>query len=153
MTSTPLYAFVVRWLPDIAIVAAVISGALWTGVLFSVSWLSGRARWMADGVEVGSLALTLSRRWGTPLLTLCMASALVWVGVQQDATLQQGGAWLLGLGGMVLVLLLLHATVDHRAMRVSRGSVRATQGEGMRRLALIMSLAALAALVGFQWPR
>jgi len=39
----------------------VASCALWTGTLFSVSWLTGRARMMADGPEVG-LAQPTRRR-------------------------------------------------------------------------------------------
>lgn len=129
-------------------VVALIAGALWAGILFSVSWLSGRARWMADGVEVGSLALSLDRRWATPCLVACIGSALAWACVTPSGL--PGGPWLIGLGALLLVLVALHSSVSLRAQRVAHGSVSATHGEGLRRLMLVVSLAALTALVGLR---
>ncbi|HEY8086791.1 MAG TPA: hypothetical protein VIF09_03080, partial [Polyangiaceae bacterium] len=65
MSSTPLGVFLQQCTPLLA-AAAFLSLCLWVGVLFSVSWLSGRARWMADGTEVGELAAALNRRWAIP---------------------------------------------------------------------------------------
>ena len=43
MSSTPLFAALARCLPMLGVIAF-IALALWAGTLFSVSWLSGRAR-------------------------------------------------------------------------------------------------------------
>lgn len=121
--------------------------ALWTGTLFSVSWLTGRARMMADGPEVGGLALSLFRRWAIPLLVLNLAAGFAWLAGGPPNRLR--AHWVYGIVGALTVLLVLHWTVGSRAKRVVRGSVRATQGEGMRRVALVVwfgTIIALAAL-------
>jgi hypothetical protein len=53
----------------------------------------------------------------------------------------------------MLGLLLLHSSVEHRAVRISRGNVSATRGEGVRRLMLVLSLAVLITLVGLRVVR
>jgi hypothetical protein len=147
MNTTRAFALLQEFLPVLGVVA-LITGALWAGILFSVSWLSGRARWMADGTEVGTLALALDRRWATPCLVACIASALAWACVTPSWL--PGGPWLIGLGALLLVLVALHSSVSTRALRVARGSVSATRGEGLRRLMLVVSLAAVTALVGLR---
>jgi hypothetical protein len=150
MTSTRAFALLHQCLPLLGVVAFV-AGALWVGILFSVSWLSGRARWMADGTELGSLALSLNRRWATPLLIVCLASGSLWVFMVPAGSLDL--PWASGLGGTILALLIVHSSVVARAMGVSRGSLRATHGEGVRRLLLVISLAALTILVGLRMTR
>jgi hypothetical protein len=147
MASTRAFILLQQCLPLLWVVAFV-AGALWTGILFSVSWLSGRARWMADGTDVGTLALSLNRRWATPSLVVCLVSASLWVWARPAGALDVASMW--GLGVALVVLLLLHSSVEVRALRVSRGSVSATHGEGVRRLMLVLSLAALLTLVGMR---
>lgn len=144
MQSTLLYALLQRCIPALPVIAAT-AAALWLGIVFSVSWLSGRARWMADGCEIGSMAVTLSRRWGRTMLVVSLASAIAWIATLGFGLVSE--EWCVEAAGVVLVLVLIHAGVDARAVRVSRGSVRATRGEGVRRAALVLSLAALTALV------
>jgi hypothetical protein len=144
MESTPFYTLLERCIPALPVVAAT-AAALWVGIVFSVSWLSGRARWMADGCEIGSMAVTLSRRWGRTMLIVSLVSAMAWIWTLGSTVVSEHSV--VEAGAVVLVLLLIHAGVDARAVRVSRGSVRATRGEGARRAALMLSLAALAALV------
>jgi hypothetical protein len=118
--------------------------ALWTGILFSVSWLTGRARMMADGPEVGGLALTLYRRWAVPQLLLSLVAGFVWLwGSPGD---QLRAHWVYGVLGAWVVLLLLHMAVGSRAARVVRGSKRASSGDGVRRIALVVSCGAIIAL-------
>src|SRR5579884_296642 len=57
-----------HWTPQLLASLFVVAAALWIGTLFSVSWFSGSATMMADGPEIGRLALTLFRRWTVPLL-------------------------------------------------------------------------------------
>ena len=149
MSSTPLFALAVRCLPMLGVIA-LIAGALWAGILFSVSWLSGRARWMADGVEVGTLALTLNRRWATPCLVVSLSSAFLWMWALPPGTLNEG--LLMGVGAALLALLLVHSNVRSRAVRIANGSVSATRGEGVRRLLLVLSLTVLTTLVGLRFP-
>jgi hypothetical protein len=126
----------------------VASCALWTGTLFSVSWLTGRAKMMADGPEVGGLALALYRRWAAPLLVVSLAAGFVWLAGGPADRLR--AHWVYAIGGAMAVLLLLHATVGSRAKRVVRGSVRASEGEVMRRVALVVSFGAIIALAALR---
>jgi len=150
MASTRAFELLRNCLPMLGVVAFV-AGSLWTGILFSVSWLSGRARWMADGSDLGLLALSLNRRWATPCLVVCLASVTLWIWTQPPGAVDLASMW--GLGAAMLVLLLLHSSVEHRAVRISRGYVSATRGEGVRRLMLVLSLAVLITLVGLRVAR
>jgi hypothetical protein len=150
MSSTPLGLLVQRCIPLLGVVA-LLSLSLWVGVLFSVSWLSGRARWMADGAEVGQLATSLDRRWAMPSIAASFATACLWVYAAPGAS--PGGASLIALVAALLVLLAVHSSVSRRAAQVARGRIGATRGEGVRRLLLVLSLATIAALVTFRLGR
>lgn len=126
----------------------VASCALWTGILFSISWLTGRARLMADGPEVGSLALTLHRRWATPLLLVSLLSGFV--SLAGGPTDRLHAHWVYGIALALLAIIGLHCAVASRAKRVVRGSRRATQGEGFRRAALLVSFAAIVAFAALR---
>jgi hypothetical protein len=147
MTSTPAGLLLEHLVPLLG-VAAFIALALWVGVLFSVSWLSGRARWMADGTEVGRLAVALDRRWAIPALLASVGTAFFWL-FAAPAGPPHGGA-LYGLVGAALLLVVMHAAVSRRALQVAGGHTEATRGEGMSRTFLLLSLAAIVALVSFR---
>jgi hypothetical protein len=131
------------WLPFAAMLF-VACCALWTGTLMSVSWLTGRARMMADGPEVGALAGSLYRRWAVPLLVASLATAFVWLAGGPRERLRAD--WVYGIGAALAALLTLHAMVGSRAERLGRGSRRAGNGEAMSRLALVVSFGAIIAL-------
>jgi hypothetical protein len=136
-----------RYTPLLAIFFFAAS-ALWMGTLFSVSWLSGRAKMMADGPEIGGLALSLFRRWATPSLLVSITAGVGWL-----AAAPSEGArahWVYGIVAAVLALVGLHIAVGGRASRVGRGSLDATRGEGMRRLALLVSFGAIVALASLR---
>jgi hypothetical protein len=122
--------------------------ALWMGTLFSVSWLSGRAKMMADGPEIGGLALSLFRRWATSSLLVSLAGGIGWLAELPIERTRDH--WVYGIAAAVLVLIGLHLAVGDRARRVARGSLRATSGEGVRRLALVISFGAIVALASFR---
>jgi hypothetical protein len=147
MHSTLAAFLLERSLPVLG-AAAFVTLSLWIGTLFAVSWLSGHARWMADDTDVGRLAVALCRRWATPFLwafvVLCVAIVLV----APDRSF--GGAQLLAVGFTLAAMLAVHVSIWRRATRVESGSVRAARGEGMRRLALVLSLLTLLAVVGFR---
>jgi preprotein translocase subunit SecG len=48
----------------------------------------------------------------------------------------------------MFVLVLVHASAANRAVRIAGGSRRAGRGEPLRRIALVLSVAMLAGLVG-----
>jgi hypothetical protein len=125
---------------------ALLTGSLWVGTLFAVSWLSGRARYMADGGEIATLALGLNRNWATPCLLATMVFALGWACVVPPATFDV--ATMLVASVALFVLVLVHASAANRAVRIAGGSRRAGRGESLRRVALVMSAAMLAGLVG-----
>jgi hypothetical protein len=132
----------------LAAVAFVASCSLWTGTLLCASWLTGRARMMADGPEVGGLAVSLYRRWARPLFVATFVAGFV--------TLAGGPAerlrahWVYGIAAAMAALLGLHLVVGSRAKRVVRGSVRASEGEAFRRLALVVSFGAIVALAALR---
>jgi len=124
------------------------SCALWTGTLFSVSWLSGRAQIMADGPEIGALALALLRRWTAPSALVSLAAAAAWIAASPVQRMRD--PWIYGAGAALAALTLLHLGAGIRAKRVVHGSVDAARGEGMRRLAVVLSIGALIALLAFR---
>jgi hypothetical protein len=99
---------------------ALLSSALWIGTLFSVSWLSGRARMMADAPEIGRLALALFRRWTLTSLMVSLAStAAWWVGQDGLGAVRPGNAAVAGACAAGLLLLIVHLSVGARAKRVA----------------------------------
>jgi hypothetical protein len=131
------------WGPLLAAVF-VVAGALWMGTLFSVSWLSGCARLMADGPEIGRLALTLFRRWTIPSLCASVVAGLGWLAVARVA--RTPTHWAYAIAALAVPLVALQVGVGRRARRIAQGSVEATRGEAARRLALMLSMGAVIAL-------
>ena len=124
-----------------------VAGALWIGTLFSVSWLSGCATMMADGPEIGRVALSLFRRWTVPSLFVCMLAGFAWLAaIELRGASVVRGNWPLGVVLVAMPLLALHVTVGRRAKRVARGNIDAVRGEGIRRFALVLSLGAVVVL-------
>jgi len=122
--------------------------AMWTATLFSVSWLTGRARMMADGPEIAALALTLFRRWATPLFGASFFAGFAWLAGGPADRLR--AHWVYAIVGAMGAILALHVVVGSRAQRVVRGSVRASQGEAIRRVALVVSFGAIIALAALR---
>jgi hypothetical protein len=135
------------WLLLVAILF-VATCALWTGILSCVSWLTGRARMMADGPELASLAVVLHRRWATPLLLASLLSGFAWLACGPNERVR--AHWVYAIMVALLVMIALHATVGSRAKRAVRGSIRASQGEGFRRAALLVSFGAIVAFAALR---
>ena len=131
------------WL-TFASVAFMATCSLWTGTLLSVSWLTGRARMMADRQEIGGLALALFRRWAVPLLVASLVAGFVSLAGGPADRLR--AHWVYGIVGAMAASIALHVAVGSRARRVVRGSVRASEGEAIRRVALVLSFGAIIAL-------
>jgi hypothetical protein len=126
-------------------ILCVAASALWIGTLFSVSWLSGRARMMADAQEIGHLGLQLFRRWTVSSLLVSLAAGGAWLAAAPAE--RAWPHWLYGVAAAVLWLVALTVAVGQRARRIEAGNVvEAAKGEGMRRFALLVSVCALVAL-------
>jgi serine/threonine protein kinase len=111
----------------------VVANALCTGTLFSVSWLCGRARMMADRPEIGQLAMQLFRRWTVPSLIVCLLSGGGWCGLVAQEHPQ--AFWLYGIALAGLALVGLNVTVGRSASQLVRGGPELTRGEDARRFA------------------
>jgi hypothetical protein len=133
-----------RWCTPLLASIVAITGTLWIGTLFSVSWLSGRARLMADGPEIGRLAVALFRRWTVPSLAASTLTGLAWVAAATFG--RPRPHWVYWVMALAVPLIGLHAAVGRRAKGVMLGHADATRGEGVRRFALILSLGAIITL-------
>ena len=96
---------------------AVISGALCLGTLFAVSWLAGRARWMADAPEIARLALSLFSRWTVPCFFVSTATAMAWLEGAHPERIHD--PIVMGAAFATLVLVLVHVKVASRARRIA----------------------------------
>jgi len=127
---------------------SVAASALCIGTLFSVSWLSGRARLMADGPEIGRLCVQLFRRWtASSLMVSVLAGAGWWVIAGREQT---RGQWLYCVAVLALALVALTFVVAGRVEQLVQGCSDAARGEGRRRLVLLVSVWAAIALAMFQ---
>jgi hypothetical protein len=107
---------------------------------------------MADGPEIGRLALTLFRRWTVPSLCVSLAAGAGWLVVMHVVThaVRVRAHWVYLSAALAVLLITLHLAVGRRARRVVEGNVGATRGEGIGRLALLVSLGAVIAVATFR---
>jgi hypothetical protein len=105
-----------RGAPFLLAVAA-ITGTLCIGTLFSVSWLAGRARWMADTPEIARLALALFSRWTVPCFFVSTVSAAGWLEGAHPERVHD--PIVLGAAAATLVLVFVHIKVAARARRLA----------------------------------
>jgi hypothetical protein len=99
---------------------AAMSGAVCIGTLFSVNWLAGRARWMADAPEIARLALSLFARWTVPCFVVSSVAAAGWLqGAHPD---RARDPIILAAAGATLLLVVAHLfQVAARARRLAAG--------------------------------
>ncbi|HEY3817975.1 MAG TPA: hypothetical protein VGL81_12430 [Polyangiaceae bacterium] len=98
---------------------AIVAGGLCAGTLASVSWIAHRARWMADGPEIGRLALELFYRRTLPFLFLGLAggtACLYGVGLRSLQTSTS-----VGVSAAAGLLVMLVIVVAWRARKASTG--------------------------------
>lgn len=99
---------------------SVITGALCIGTLFAVSWLAGRARWMADAPEIARLALSLFSRWTVPCFFVSTATAAGWLEGAHPERVHD--PLVMGAAVATLALVLVHFKVAARARRIATTS-------------------------------
>jgi hypothetical protein len=126
-----------HWCAPLLASIFVLAGALWMGTLFSASWLSGCARMMADGPEIGRLALSLLHRWTIPSLCVSLFAGLGWLAMAPLGRTRVH--WVYAVAALAVPIVALQVGVGRRAKRVAQGSAEAARGAGARRLALMLS--------------
>jgi hypothetical protein len=128
-----------RWLFLVA-ATFIASLALWTAMLVQASWLTGRTRTITERPDPAELAVALHRR-ASPVLFVSLAIGFVWLACGPADRLK--AHWVYAIMAALVAMMALHAVVGSRARRVLHGSIRATRGEGLRRVALVVSFAAI----------
>ncbi len=112
----PLNDWLQRGAP-LLLALAVVAGALCIGTLFAVSWLAGRARWMADAPEIARLALELFARRTVPCFVVSAAAAAAWLeGAHRE---HAHDPIVLVAAAATLALVIVHFRVAARARRLA----------------------------------
>jgi hypothetical protein len=100
---------------------AIVAGAVSAGTLLSVYWLAGRAKYMADGPEIGRLAISLFYRRALPLVLVSLATGAAWSVGSSIGYLQ--GPRTVGLAGAAALTVVILVAVRGRARRAATSSV------------------------------
>jgi hypothetical protein len=110
----------VSWLQrgaPLLLALAAMSAVLCIGTLFSVHWLAGRARLMADAPEIARLALSLFARWTVPCFFVSTVAAAGWLeGAHRE---RAHDPIVLAAAATTLLLVVVHFQVAARARRVA----------------------------------
>jgi hypothetical protein len=102
---------------SILLAVAVLTGALCIGTLFAVSWLAGRARWMADAPEIARLALSLFARWTVPCFFVSAVTGAGWLEAAHPERVHDPVVMAVAVATLLLVL--VHFKVAARARRIA----------------------------------
>jgi putative membrane protein len=116
-------------LPVILVAAHVLANVVWIGALLSVAVLAGRAPFVADPADVGSLARRVYWRLAVPgfLASFAAGAARIALAPQAYAHLP----WFHAKLGLAFVVIVLHHIIGGRARRVAGGNSDAGQGLGV----------------------
>jgi putative membrane protein len=110
-----------------ALVAAhVLANIVWIGALLCETVLLGRAPWLADPAEAGTLARHLHTRLAIPGFLASLAAGLARLVPARH--LYAGMPWMYAKLGFAVVVILLHHVIGARARRVAGGNVQAARG-------------------------
>jgi putative membrane protein len=129
---------------SIALVAAhVLSNVVWIGSILSVAMLVERARFMADGAEIGALA----RRVYTRLAVPAFLGSFVFGVIRFAADVRSYAhmPWMHAKLTLAFGVIVLHHIIGARAKRVAGGSPEAGKG------AQVLLLVTLACAAGAVW--
>jgi putative membrane protein len=121
-------ARLVTTLPVILVAAHVLANIVWIGALLSVATLAGRAPFVADPSELGSLARRVYWRLAMPgfLASLGAGVARIALAPQMYAHLP----WFHAKLAIALAVVVLHHIIGGRARRVANGNADAGRGLG-----------------------
>lgn len=130
--------------PTTALVAAhVLANVVWIGSILSVALLVGRARFMADGAEVGGLALRVYRQLAVPAFVGSFVFGLTYfvLGIRVYAHMP----WMHAKLTLALGIIALHHIIGAKAKRAAAGKAKEAGGT----TGLLIAMLALAA--GVVW--
>ena len=102
---------------------------LWAGALLCVGFLARRARFMADGPEIGRIGLSIFRRSAWPALLASCAAGAACFAYSPRAYVHERSFYVVT--ALAAVMIALHVRVGAKAKRVADGDVRAMKGRGV----------------------
>lgn len=127
------------------VAAHVLANVVWIGALLSECLLLGRARFMADGAEVGGLARRLHTRLAVPAFLASFAFGVA--RIANDPRLYLHLPWMHVKLAFAAGVIVLHHVIGARARRVAGGAV--AEGSGGPFIGAVVFLcAAVAVLLG-----
>jgi protoporphyrinogen IX oxidase len=110
-----------------ALVAAhVLANVVWIGALLSETLILGRATWLPDLAEVGSLARRVHTRLAIPAFLGSLASGLARLVPARQV--YAGMPWMYAKLAFAVAVIVLHHVIGARSRQVASGSARAAYG-------------------------
>ena len=123
----------------------VAANVVWIGSILSAGWLTGRARLMADGAEVGRLARGIYLRFAVPGFVLSFVAGLARLLVAPGTYMRMH--WMHGKLFFVVGVIALHHIIGARTKRVAKGDTAAGKGVPIFTIALLLAAVGAVALV------
>jgi putative membrane protein len=123
-------------LPVALVAAHVLGNVVWIGALLAVVTLVARAPFVAEPIDVGSLARRVYWRLAVPAFLLSFGT-----GVGRIALFPQAYAhlpWMHVKLGLAIVVIVLHHAIGGRARRVANGNAEAGRGVGLLGFAVFL---------------
>ncbi len=109
---------------SVALVTAhVLANVVWIGALLSETVLLGRATWMSDPAEIGTLARRVHTRLAIPAFLGSLAAGLA--RLLPARQIYAGMPWMYAKLGFAVAVIVLHHMIGARTRRLASGSVRA----------------------------
>jgi putative membrane protein len=115
------------------------ANVVWIGAIVAVAWLTGRARLMADGAEIGRLAVLFYRRFAVPAFVISFLAGLGRLLTMPREYMQLH--WMHGKLTFALIVIVLHHVAGGRAKRVAGGSMQAGQNSAILWISLLLCAA------------
>lgn len=127
------------------VAAHVLANVVWIGALLSECMLLGRARFMADGAEIGGLARRVHSRLAVPAFVASFACGVARIG--EDPRVYLHLPWMHVKLAFAAGVIVLHHVIGARARRVAGGAIQ--EGNGAPFVGAVVFLcAAVAVLLG-----
>jgi protoporphyrinogen IX oxidase len=127
----------------VLVFAHVLANVVWIGSILAVGLLLGRARFMADGAEIGALARRVYTRLAVPAFLGSFAFGAARVAM--DARVYAHMPWFHAKLTFAIGVIALHHVIGARARRVAAGSPDAGKG------ATVLMLATFLCAAGAVW--
>ena len=137
-------ALAVHASPRTALVAAHVMGnVVWIGALLAAALLTGRGRFSADPVEVGTLARRVYLTLAAPAFAVSLSAGLALIALAPRVYAHL--PWMHAKLAFALVVIVLHHAIGSRARHLANGHSDA--GRGMTFVAAVAIVAAAGAVV------